>query len=299
MTLHQLKCFRVVAKYQSFTAASKELLISQPALSQSIKDLENSLGFQLFDRVGRKIRLSPAGTTFYRHCDRLLEILSQASDTSIQKEAVPEDIYFLFGTILPDLLNHVLTFTQEIPNINLHIYMISQGEDVKNIEPDFYIAKDEAQHYGQSRVMLEPHELTCLLPNNHPLADEEEISFKDLMNDRLIFCSKTAMDIYQQCLVSAGSIKSPIFMNDRMMLLETLAHGSYAALAPSTDAHEYCRFVDYSPHRLRDKGFRKRHVYMSWDDRIFASATKRLLLNYILDVYRISPELIRYGKAYG
>lgn len=63
--LELLRKFCVVAKYESFTKASNELYISQPALSKSIQKLENLLNIQLFDRNSKNIKLSKSGKTIY------------------------------------------------------------------------------------------------------------------------------------------------------------------------------------------------------------------------------------------
>lgn len=69
----RLKVFVSVAHYLNFTKASKELYISQPAISKHIKELEVTYGVQLFERMGGKIILTTAGTAFLRHAKSILE----------------------------------------------------------------------------------------------------------------------------------------------------------------------------------------------------------------------------------
>ena len=66
MELLQLRYFCTVAHYQSVTRAAAELMISQPALSKSLRNLETELGVKLFDRTGRGIQLNSTGNYFYR-----------------------------------------------------------------------------------------------------------------------------------------------------------------------------------------------------------------------------------------
>ena len=61
MNLHQLELFVAVAEHGSFTRAAQALHISQPSVSARIRDLESSLGHQLFEQVGRRIYLTDAG----------------------------------------------------------------------------------------------------------------------------------------------------------------------------------------------------------------------------------------------
>ena len=75
MTLTQIKHFIGLAKAGSFVKASSQLFLTQPALSRSIKSLEDELGQQLFDRSGKKIELTPFGHSTLQRCHSLLEEL--------------------------------------------------------------------------------------------------------------------------------------------------------------------------------------------------------------------------------
>lgn len=78
MELHQLRYFQAVARFRSFTRAAKHERISQPSLSQQIRKLEDELGAQLFDRLGRRIRLTAFGERFQEHALRILNNLEDA-----------------------------------------------------------------------------------------------------------------------------------------------------------------------------------------------------------------------------
>ena len=65
MTLGQINCFLTVVNEQSFAKAANVLFVSQPAVSKSIASLEEELGFPLFDRRGRELRLPVADEKLY------------------------------------------------------------------------------------------------------------------------------------------------------------------------------------------------------------------------------------------
>jgi len=69
----RLKVFRSVAKNLSFTKASQELFVSQPAITKHIQELESAYQARLFDRQGSKISLTEAGMLLLEHCDRILD----------------------------------------------------------------------------------------------------------------------------------------------------------------------------------------------------------------------------------
>ena len=78
MTHTQLKSFLAIARYRSFTAAADQLYISQSALSQQMKSLEQELGFTLFDRGSRQLALTEAGRSFYQSALKIQEVYFHA-----------------------------------------------------------------------------------------------------------------------------------------------------------------------------------------------------------------------------
>lgn len=73
MSDFRLKVFRSVAKNLSFTKASQELFVSQPAITKHIQELEAAYQTRLFDRQGSRISLTESGNLLLEHCERILE----------------------------------------------------------------------------------------------------------------------------------------------------------------------------------------------------------------------------------
>lgn len=77
MLLRHIHYFLAVAEHRSFTRAAAALHVSQPALSQQIRQLEDTLGAQLFDRTGRVTRLTDAGDVYFRYARQALHDLAE------------------------------------------------------------------------------------------------------------------------------------------------------------------------------------------------------------------------------
>lgn len=73
MSDFRLKVFQAVAKNLSFTKASQELFVSQPAITKHVQELEAAYRTRLFDRQGSRISLTESGKLLLEHCERILE----------------------------------------------------------------------------------------------------------------------------------------------------------------------------------------------------------------------------------
>lgn len=78
LRLRHLRCFLETARLGSLSAAARTIHVSQPAASKTIRELEEILGVQLFDRSGRKLALTPAGRVYQTHAGAALADLERA-----------------------------------------------------------------------------------------------------------------------------------------------------------------------------------------------------------------------------
>lgn len=136
MSDFRLEIFQCVAKHLNFTKASKELLISQPAVSKNIQELENYYGVRLFERLGSKVELTQAGEKFLELSNEILSrygnllfTMYQLSDKKIGTLRI--------GTtatagqyILPPLLAE---FHNRYPHINVTQVSAANSEAIENM----------------------------------------------------------------------------------------------------------------------------------------------------------------------
>ncbi|MFD7163084.1 transcriptional regulator CynR [Streptomyces violascens] len=111
--LRHLRYLLAVAEQGNFTRAAEELRISQPTLSQQIKQLERTVGVQLLDRTGRSVRLTDAGETYAHYARRALRDLAAAeravldiadlSRGSLRLAVTPTFTAYLVGPLVAEL----------------------------------------------------------------------------------------------------------------------------------------------------------------------------------------------------
>lgn len=124
LTLRQLRYFQALARDAHFGRAAERCSISQPALSVQIKDLEETLGFALFERGPRRVRLTALGEAF---ADRAANILREVADIGDWAEAARGTGFGrlrlgVIPTIAPYFLPRFINdITQTHPDIDLHV----------------------------------------------------------------------------------------------------------------------------------------------------------------------------------
>ena len=122
MNINQLRYFVAVAEQRSFTKAANQYYLSQTAVTQQVRALEEALGVQLLDRNSRPVSLTPAGAVFLTEAKAILErmnsAVSRARDASTGLVGSVR-IGYTKGYERSDLSNKLRTFHRDYPNILL------------------------------------------------------------------------------------------------------------------------------------------------------------------------------------
>lgn len=133
VTYRHVRCFLEVARLQSVQQAADGLAISQPAVSKTLRELEERVGAELFERAGRRLRLTPAGRLFQKHAGLSLTEL----DRGIRAIRGPATGATLSAGVLPTVATRVLpraalAFAAAMPDATLRAstgpnhYLLSQ-----------------------------------------------------------------------------------------------------------------------------------------------------------------------------
>ncbi|WP_284376354.1 LysR substrate-binding domain-containing protein [Sulfitobacter pacificus] len=123
LRLRHVRCFLEIARAESVSVAADRLNITQPAVSRSLRELEDILGAQLFDRAGRGLRLNEAGRMFQSHAAASMTELMRGYDRLVKEGGATIRLSVgALPTASTDLLPRAaLRFREEAPNVRLHI----------------------------------------------------------------------------------------------------------------------------------------------------------------------------------
>ncbi len=123
LRLRHIRCFLEVARVESVSQAAARLNVTQPAVSRSLKELEDMLGAKLFDRVGRGVRLSEAGRIFQAHAAAsIIELMRGRDRLALDAEPRISLSVGVLPTAATALLPRAaLAFREAAPHVRLHI----------------------------------------------------------------------------------------------------------------------------------------------------------------------------------
>ncbi|MDE0523228.1 MAG: LysR family transcriptional regulator [Boseongicola sp.] len=178
MNLRQLEAFRATIRCGSITEAANMMHISQPSVSRLIADLERSAGFRLFARVGRGLTPTVEGQQFYKGVEGMfvgidrLQDLAKSIRTSRGGTISISTIQSIALIELPAAVGRVY---RENPEIRFTINSRNTPailDAVQMRQVDLGIVGREASHEGVETMFHTSAPYVCLLPEDHPLAEE-------------------------------------------------------------------------------------------------------------------------------
>lgn len=246
MELRHLRYFAAVAHYLNYSEASRRLHVAQPAISQTILDLEEEIGARLFLRSNRKVQLTAAGTALLDEVGNILK-RSDAAKRAAQRAARGEvgvlRVGFIASMPPPILPLLVQTYLHQYPEVELQL---------RHMDPDAQLAAfdDGTLDLGLSRPrpperrrcfeeeVLYTDYLGAVLPPKHPLAKENTIKLKKLASEPFVLFHRAgepdlfdeAVAICRRAGFSPNVRHEPDLMSTVFILVEI---GLGVALLPS------------------------------------------------------------------
>lgn len=190
MNYNYLIYFSVLAQTEHYTTAAARLGISQPALSSAIHQLENSLGgVSLFEKVGRNIRLTDEGRFYQETVNEALKKLQGAAEVLRDSKTLAPVVIrmgVVSGTLDGLLADNIAKYMQSNPRIRFQLTESSAEslmDMVRHEHLDMAIVdssdRDRSLHFRK----LYERGFYVAMPNDHPMADREEIDPADILSE--------------------------------------------------------------------------------------------------------------------
>lgn len=248
MLLRHLRYLLAVADHGGFTRAAEALHVSQPTLSQQIRQLEETLGVALFDRTSRTVKATDAGEAYIECARRVLveleagkRALHDVKDLSrgnLRLAMTPTFMAYLVGPLVRD-------FAARYPGIHLQILELSMDDIEAGLADDsldIAIAFTPVRHPDLECIPAFTETLGVMVGREHPLYDSSgvltssdlaQLDFALLAPD---FITRLSIDEYFRQLGITPQVH--IEVNSVSTLLEVVRHAPMATMLPEAIATE-------------------------------------------------------------
>lgn len=206
--LRHLNYFKLLAEELHYRKAAEKLFISQSALSQQIKQLEQYLGHSLFDRNNKRVVLNEAGKLFYKDAVQVIQKMQIAVNNVqlLQKGNTGQlGISFVASamqSILPVLLKQ---FNSDCPNIEFHLEELTNKEQLLALEKgDIDLGFMRSNQVGQEMMIKSVYKetFTLVLPADHPMSAQDFQHIGELKDEYFILFPNDQSQLYYQQIIN-------------------------------------------------------------------------------------------------
>lgn len=247
MLLRHLRYLSAVVEHGSFTRAAQALHVSQPALSQQIRQLEEQLGVQLLDRSGKAVRATDAGATYLSHVHRAFREIDAAGRAARDVNDLSSGRLRLGFT--PSFSGYLIAplarrFREKYPGITLDLLALSQDEieaDLADDHLDCAIAFWASRVTGIVAQPLHTERLSLIARYDHAVMATESIDVPGIEREEMVllsgsFATRQTIDKH----FKQHGIKPNVVIETSSMttLIELVRSGSLVTILPDAVAFE-------------------------------------------------------------
>lgn len=241
MDIRNIKTFLLAAEFKSFTKAAEELSYVQSTVTTQIKQLEEELGFPLFDRIGKKISLTAFGEEFLPAAYEIMkavekaESISAAADGARGKLKVGVTESLMLG-IIPELLPK---FKKKFKNIELSFKSAHTAELLDELRHNtldmLYVSKNLDSDPDLKCCFKNEEEIVIICAPEHPAARGERITAKELfgydflVTEREGFCYGKLKSMAEKC---GEVLKTAVEVDSVFVIAELIKKGMGIGFLP-------------------------------------------------------------------
>jgi DNA-binding transcriptional LysR family regulator len=189
--LTALRVFLAVAEERSFSRAAAKVHRTQPAVSQTVRRLEDELGEQLFDRSSKTGTLTDAGKVLQNYGQRLVRLAEEAESAMRELRDLRRGRVLIGANeaAIHTLLPLMARFRQKVPDIAVDVRRVPARQiavEVQQGSLDFGALTFRPAEEGLLEVVVGSDELVLLVPPSHPLAKRRQVTMGDVAGEAIV-----------------------------------------------------------------------------------------------------------------
>src|SRR4051794_14498081 len=192
MDFDQLHTFLEIVRLKSFSKAAQTCYRTQPAISAQVRQLEQELRADLFERFGSRISLTTAGKIFAEYAEQMLDLRRRVQDAIAELESNPRGELVIAANeatciyVLPKVFSE---YRQQFPAVQLQVlrsYGSRVVEAVMENSADFGLTQLPVEEKRLQVVNIYRDEIKMIAPVDHPMAERKAVLASEIVNNFLI-----------------------------------------------------------------------------------------------------------------
>lgn len=218
ITLNHLLVFDAVAENASISRAAERLMVSQPAVSKQVKELERSLAVPLFDRLPKGVRPTAAGAMLAPYARRIVALRDEADEALRQLRGLSLGSLAIAASttagvyLLPELF---VRYRRNHPGIRLHLEILDSHAIAQKLlagTVDLGISEGEVDDVAIERSVLMQDELVAIAAPGHPLARKRAVRAERLCREPFVVreTGSESKSLVERALAGRGLAVKPV-----------------------------------------------------------------------------------------
>jgi len=270
MKLHQLHLLCALAQEHTFTAVSEKMFVAQPALSTSMRALEQELGCTLLTRSNQGVQFTAEGRLALEKAQHILQCISNIRTIAENAQRQPSGELIIGSNTqacLEILFDVLLTIEAQYPQIALHFqeidednllhqlayglldFALLQVNTLQQPKEEFYQLL-ESYHLSFTALRTEP--MVVMLRRKHPLGSQIDISIAALAHYPFVTAHRDTDRYILSALEAQGCTLPALFLQDITCLEQFISASDHWALVPQSEAQRHqaeadCPFAFFKP----------------------------------------------------
>ncbi len=232
ITFRQLRIFEAVARHLSFTRASEELHLTQPAVSMQVKQLEEAAGMPLFEQVGKRIHLTDAGSEMTRYSRAVLELMEEAGQVFEEMRGheggrLRISVASTANYFVPRLLAE---FCRRYSSVEVSLDVTNRErllEALADNSTDLVIMGVPPDSMDLAAESFMDNPLVVIAAPSHPLAGKQKISLERLQEETFLIREKGS---------GTRSATERFFVEHQLLLSSTMEMSSSESIKQGVEA---------------------------------------------------------------
>lgn len=239
MTLRHFRIFIAVCEERNMTAAANRLYMTQPSVSQAIRELENYYEKKLFQRLSNRLFTTKEGEFLYEHASQIIQRSNQL-DQSFRGHLFPSTLrigsnYTVGSVLIHKYLDHYRAMS---PSTKISVLVNKSSvliEQLKSNRLDLILIEERPDNLDLIQTPFQQDRLALVVDTHHPLASRSSLSLLELSTEDFLLREKGAgvRDLFDQQMREKGYTVTPYWEStSTTSLVEAARHGYGIAVLP-------------------------------------------------------------------